>query len=354
MKRLAWMILAFAGALGGTLRAATVDISARAIKICVADNASPEVKKCANDILAAVSTSPLLVAMGGSAEIVKSGDLLTEDISVRAYNHLILVGLADDPVIQLVWQREAKAEEGGFYIFDFGHLRGDIGYIESNRNPFLHSQAVAAAPFETEIVTITGSTNAAVVLATDAFLKAGLVNGVVGGPGWQRPRPTILDHDPLAPGFEVPSFAPAKLGDAVRIGVTQAGESEYRGVLQDTGVKPKEMWRFKYFVPGGWDGAGYAYARADYLAGLHRRAFGNTLWLARFANATEAQAAISKIAEAAKLKPVANGWAGLQPALSMAPEDAPGPLGLWQHGEWVVMSTLREATNDSALVPGSP
>ena len=34
----------------------------------------------------------------------------------------------------------------GLYVFGFGHLKGDIGLIESDRNPFLHSQHVRRAP----------------------------------------------------------------------------------------------------------------------------------------------------------------------------------------------------------------
>ncbi len=314
------------------------------LKICVAANAPPEVKQCAQAILAAVPTSPLLslLAGGKAAAVVDTASVLNDKTLARAYDHLILVGLPNDDLITQAWQHEARLEEGGFYVYDFGHLRGNIGYLESDRNPFLHSPLVGFAPFETEVITVTGSNAAGVRLATDAFLKKGLVNGVVTDPGWKRSSPTVLDRAPLLEGWAFPAVAPLKAGDATRIGVTQAGESEYRGVLQDTGVEPTEIWRFKYAVPDAWKAGGAAAARADYLAGLHRRAYGNTLWLARFHGPAEAEQATTKIAAAASLQQNGRVWSGSQP-------DGAVPLTLWTHQEWVVMSTLKEINSDAAL-----
>ena len=319
---------------------------ARGLKICVSSNAPVPVHQAAEAVLAAAKTHPLLAVFCGSRAaptgLTDTSLLLADKPEARAYDHLVLIGLSDDPLIRAAWQREARAEDGGFYVFGFGHLAGDIGYVESDRNPFLHGRAIPQAPYETQIVTITGSTPAGVALAVDAFLKRGLVNGTVAAVGWKRPRPSLLDRDPLAPGFHPPEWLPAQSGEARQIGFSQPGEDEYRGVLEDAGTKPVEMWRVKYYVPGAWDGAGAAQAFDDYAAGLHRRAYGNTVWCARFSSPAQAGAAATKIASAAKLKPSSQGWAGAQPPYGPQKE-SPGPLTLWQHRDWLLMSTLSAA-----------
>ena len=348
MKQLTLITIAAMGSLlldgFSPLAGAQVIPSSPGLKICVAADAPPDVKQCANDILAAVSTSPLLTLLAGDkgASLADSASILTDKSLDRAYNHLILVGLPTDPMIQAAWQHEARVEEGGLYVFDFGHLRGNIGYIESDRNPFLHSPLVGVAPFEAETITVTGSNPAGVRLAASSLLKNGLVAGVVTDAGWKRSSQTILDHAPLLDGWMLSAPAPAKAGDATRIGVIQAGESDYRGVFQDAGVTPKEIWRFKYAVPDQWKASGAVAARANYLAGLHRRAFGNTLWLAKFSSPAEAEQAAPKIAQAAALQQKGQVWSGSQ-------ADGAGPLTLWQHQEWLVMSTLAEMTSDTDL-----
>ena len=330
----------------------------RTLKICVAGSADPEIKASAERIRAGVSSSPLLTLLAANGVAVEdSGRLASGAIEARAFHHLILVGLPDDPLIQAAWQHEAAVEDGGFYIFGFGHLRGTLGYIESNRNPFLHSVGIAAAPYETEVITITGSSPAGVKLAVDAFLASGLVNGVVAAPGWPRPSKTILDHDPLtlplAPVELAPvALAPAAAGEAQRIALTQASESEYRDVLADAGVKPSSIWRVKYYEPGAWDGAAAleALSPKQYLAGLHRRAFGNTLWIAKFASPSEASAAAEKIAAAAHMQAGSNGWSGTQPfgndvGEPRAPATSAKPLILWSKGDSVFLSTVTQLTH---------
>jgi hypothetical protein len=124
-----------------------------------------------------------------------------------------------------------------------------------------------------------------------------------------------------------------------RIGVTQAAVDEYRGVLEETGLMPLCIWRWKYYRPGVWDGAGEVRAAEQYVAGLHRRAFGNTLWAAEFSSAQEAKRAGSKIAASAKLKRQGDAWEGQQPSLGFG-NQSPGPLVLWQSDVWLLMSTL--------------
>jgi hypothetical protein len=91
-----------------------------------------------------------------------------------------------------------------------------------------------------------------------------------------------------------------------------------------------------------WDEAGAAGAQRMFLAGLHRRAYGNALLLARFNDAGHAALAAGQIAKAAKLHEEKGHWRGQQ-----APPDieqaAPGPLSLWTRDAWLVMSTLPPA-----------
>jgi hypothetical protein len=321
----------------------------RTLKICVAADAPPEVRASAERIRAGVSGSPLLSLLAANGvSLEDSARLHSGPIEARAYHHLVLVGLPSDPLIQLAWQHEAAVEEGGFYIFGFGHLHGDIGYIESDRNPFLHSSAIAAAPYETEIITVTGSTPAGVQLAAEAFLTMGLINGVVAAPGWTRPQTTILDRDPLTIPLEPVAFAPAFAGKATRVGITQAGENEYRDVLEDTGIKPESIWRVKYYEPGVWDQAASAEASspAEFLNGLHRRATGNTLWIARFASVEDAAAAAQRIAAAARLNRHGAAWSGPGPSGNLiadpqgVPEEPAPSLMLWTSANTVFLSTV--------------
>lgn len=334
MKSTNLLITAFSVA---AMMAAHSIAAERTLKICVAGDAPAEIKAAASNILAGVQTQPLLSALAEGkppASLTDTKALAAGSNDARAYSHLVVVGLPTDPIIVQAWQRNARVEEGGFYIFGFGHLRGTLGYIESDRNPFLHSAAVASTPFETEIVTITGDTPEGVALAADAFLKQGLVNGVVAASGWKRAGTTLLDHDPLSPDFAVD--LPVKADK--KIGLTQAGEDEYRGVLADTGLMPAAIWRLKYSVPGAWDGAGASRSIAQYLSGLHRRAYGNMLWCAKFNSSGDAAAAAPKIAAAAGLSQKGNTWSG-----GGNSKDATIlPMELWQAQAWVVMSSLPE------------
>jgi hypothetical protein len=291
---------------------------------------------------------PLLKALSeeGGPLLVGLSDLNLDNFEQLQRSHLILIGPPDDPIVQAAWQREARPESGGFYIFGFGNLRGDLGYIESDRSPFLHSVNVRQAPFETQVITITGSTPAGLQLAMDAFLHRQLVNGVVAAPGWIRPKPCLLERDPLSPGFSVPEV-PVRIGELDLIGWTQASEDEYRGVLADCRVSPEVIWRAKYYRSGFWDSPGAAGSFDNYAAGLQRRAYGNTLWLAQFATDKAAQSAAVRIAAAAHLRPSAiERWEGdqLSYANNMYPGESKvqGLLTVTRAGSWVQMFALQQ------------
>jgi hypothetical protein len=317
----------------------------RGFLVAVPASASDAVRSAARVLTESVPSHPLLSVMaeGSIPSLVDTQTLLKSGTDL-AYNHLVLVGSSTDPLITAVWQREALLDRDGIYIFGFGRLRGDIGYIESDRNPFLHAEAIARAPYETEVITLTGTTDAGIALAVRSFVRHSLVNGVIANPGWTRTETTLLNRDPLPEKWTLPALAPDRIGDFVRIAYTQASEDEYRGVLEDTGTEPSEIWRVKYFRPGAWDGVGSVSAFDNYAAGLHRRAYGNTLWLARFKDATEAAQTTPKIAAAAHLQKADGGWTGMQPAYANGTypgeRKSAGPLTLWQRDQWVAMSTF--------------
>ena len=321
----------------------------RKLLIAVAHDAPAAVVEAAQSI-ANTKGHALLNAMSdtGPAKVVDTRHLLEGNPHDLALNHLILVGGMQDPLIEAAWQREARPVADGIYIFGFGHLKGDIGYIESDRSPFLHSPAVNVAPYETEVITLTGTTTAGIQLAVRAFLTQSLVNGVVAAKGWTRPTPSLLDRDPLPDDFSVPAQAKGTMGAASRIAWTQASEDEYRGVLADVGVAPQVIWRAKYYSKGNWDSPGYTGSFDNYAAGLHRRAYGNTLWLAQFSSAGEASAAAPKIAAAAHLKQQGKQWAGEQIAYAgkayPGEPASPGTLTLWQTEDWVMMSAVQLRT----------
>ena len=115
-------------------------------------------------------------------------------------------------------------------------------------------------------------------------------------------------------------------------------------MLEDTGFEPRVIWRWKYHRADSWNGAGAERAFDHYAAGLHRRAYGDTLWTACFASPGEAAQAVAKIATAAKLSKHDDVYEGEQPPYGFQ-KTSSGPLTLWQYGQWAIMSTLpREAT----------
>lgn len=328
----------------------------RGLYIAFDPHCSAEVRAAAQRLVASAATHPLLSVMAGGQRpaLLETSQLFSEPDQL-AYNHVILIGHPDDSLLIAASQREARFSSNGVYVFGFGAFQGDCGYIESDRNPFLHAARIASAPYETELITITGTSDHGILLALEAFEQRHLINGMVAANGWQRTETTLLDRDPLSPGFAAPTLAPAQLSGYTRIGITQAAEDEYRGVLSDTGVLPQLIWRAKYYRAGAWNGAGAAKAFDAYSNGLHRRAYGSTLWLAQFADASQAVAAAPKIAAAAKLsQKQTHLWTGVQPAYANGTypgeRSSSGPLSLMQRDAWVVMSTLE----DSALSEFSP
>lgn len=319
----------------------------RGLRFALDSRCSADIRRAAQQLIASVATQPLLSIMAGRERpaLVEVSQLLAHPDEL-AYNHIILIGRPDNPLFIAASQREALFSSDSIYVFGFGAFRGDCGYIESDRNPFLHAARISSAPYETELITITGTSDQGILLALDAFKQRSLVNGIVAKEGWQRTETMLLDRDPLPPNFSLPTLAPPQFLDYTRIGITQSSEEEYRGVLADTGITPQLIWRAKYYRPGAWDDAGASAAFDAYSNGLHRRAYGSTLWLAQFANSLQAAAAAPKIAAAAELgQKQTDLWIGAQPAYANGTypgeHKSSGPLSLTQRGAWLLMSTLQ-------------
>jgi hypothetical protein len=280
---------------------APVVTSPRQILICTSSQASPALQKSIADFAAQAGKVPLLKALIDGQEATgfesqTSDELMDKKAYDRAaHNHLVVVGLlSQDPVLAKTSGFDATIDETKKTVYSegWGYLQGDIGWVESDRNPFLHSRRIKSAPEDTILVRITGTSEAGVVAALQAF-EGGMLNGfVVAGP-LGRPKTTLLDLDPLAtPG---PGTLPTqvKIGDgmAALIGWNQIPEQEYRAVLESTGVEPKKMWRYKYLVPGIMEKEPII----RWLGGVNHMAFGNAIDVIECASTDDATAAAEKL-----------------------------------------------------------
>ncbi len=300
----------------------------------------------AKRLLAAATTSPLLHALSpGSPPVLlrEAPALNANSFTELAFNHYIAISLPGDPLLAMAWQQEAVLTTSSLYTFGWGAFQGSLGYIESDRNPFLHSPAIDRAPFETQWISITGTDVDGLSLAVEAFCTQGLVNGVVADHTWKRTEQTLLDQDPLPGLLTLPLPLPATLDGMPRIALTAAGRDEYRGVLEDTGLEPLSLWRAKYYQPGEWDTPGVVASFHNYVVGLHRRAYGNTVWIAEFSDKAAATSAAPAIAKAARLTQDRSRWTGQLPpyAWGLSPQgDAPstGALVLWVDDRYVLLS----------------
>ncbi len=312
----------------------------RGLLVACAGDADPAIRQIAERIHAA--DTPLLAALAGTAPRLPMGDsrkLVAGDVSVRAFNHLIVVGLPDDPLVGQAWQYEARNEAAGWYGFGFGIIAGEVGWLESGFSPWLHSAAIANPPYETQAIVVTGNGIPGVVMAGEALLAHSLVNGLVARPGWTRPHTTLLDRDPLVGDPNLPTWLPIRTGDWTRIALSQCGADVARGILADAGIEPQACWLAKYYRPGVWDEAGGAAARRMYVAGLHRRSFANAVLVVRFSDDGSAAAALPKCTAVANLDMKGAVYTGRGHGLD-GEKDSEVPLTAWRDGPWLVFSTL--------------
>lgn len=285
------------GAAGALLHAEDAANTPREILICSSSTASPGIQKLVDDFNAQAGKVPVLAALVSGHEATGMSRAVSEDMVVpkaynkAAHNHLVVIGLrSQDPLLDKTWGYIAGLDEAkkSFYSSGFGYMTGDIGYVESDRNPFLHSRKIKSAPEDTVLITITGTSEAGVAAAIHAF-EGGLLNGFVPAGPLTRSRTTLLDRDPsLEP-------APARLPAQVRIdgvaaalvGWTQPSEEEYRNALEAGGVEPIKMWRYKYLLPGLLEKEPIE----RWLGGLNRSAYGNAIDILQFNSADEASSA---------------------------------------------------------------
>ena len=341
----------------------------RQIFICTSSLISPALQKSVADFTAQAGQVPLLKALLDEKQadgvVAQSSEALLPDKAypTAAHNHLVVIGLrSKDPLLAKVWGFDAAIDETdrSAYSEGYGYLQGDIGWVESDRNPFLHSRRIKSAPEDTILVKITGTSEAGVVAALRAF-QGGMLNGfVVAGP-LSRPKTTLLDLDPLpdpAPGT-LP--AQVKIGDdlAALVGWNQIPEQEYRAVLESAGTEPKKMWRYKYLPPGLLEQSGIV----RWLGGVNRMAYGNAIDIIECNSADEATSAAEKLARMAardktstyafktiSLSGPERAWQSQMPRDEVA-SDPPGEVIVTSSGPYLFLSSLPpEAT--SAVMAG--
>ncbi|MDR2849782.1 MAG: hypothetical protein LBW77_04465 [Verrucomicrobiota bacterium] len=316
----------------------------------VADAAAPqrafviacaaEYRPVAERLAAHVAEHPLLKVF---AEHSSAPEILPlEDLDApRLFGHLVLIGEPSAPRIAQAWQQEAKMlPDGGFYVFGFGYFKGDIGFVESGRNPFLYGrESPKPRPFHSECVVISGNTAAGIDAAARAFLEKSLLNGVV-SQNAVRLKPSLLERAPVSELAEFDAPPPPPEGYAY-LGVTLPSEMEYRNALEALEMLPKKSLRYKYHRPGGFPlhADELTESFALYRNGLHRKAVANTLLVMTFEDAAAAQKAFTAFSRATGLRD----GKGNQPSLQPGWDPNPGsPLRAEVKDAQLWVSTLED------------
>lgn len=368
------------------LLAPAQSVAERGLLICVSGQASPALAQAAAALAAEARQVPalrgLLETQGsrGSVSVATSESLMLWDARGQkqkpeayrraACNHLVVIGLkSQDPVMAKTWGTTASLDEAtaSFYMEGYGHLQGDLGFVESDRNPFLHSQQTRASDFDTCFFRLSGTTEAGVLAAVTAF-RGGLLNGVVPAGPLRRPQTTILDLDPapdpcplpLPATVDIPDPA-GQLAPAMLAGWTQAPGNEYRAYLDWGGAEPQRVWRLKYLQTNTFNRVG----PQGWTCGFHRLAWGNAVTVAQFATPAAAAQTVAAIRQgadrvpawtAAKLPGGRSVWQTPQPKDETV-DASFGSVFLFAAGRHVVFSSLppdASATLSAALAtPGT-
>jgi len=268
----------------------------REILVCTAKDAPASIRAAA----AALNDARPLAALrqcgaaSGDIRLTESAPLLNaRNFRQAAYNNLILVGLPEsDPLLAKCLGHQASVKPGRFYRLGYGTLEGDLGYVECDWNPFLYSDKVRTNPYTTVCVKITGTSEKGLLAAIEAF-KNGLLNGVVPAGEVRRSEESLLD---LAPSPAAPPALPETVAagnfHATQAGWTQPDAKEYRAFLDIGGKEPKQVWRVKYLADKALDGV----SGEEWVNGLHRLAYGNTIMIAEFASPADAEALLAGFA----------------------------------------------------------
>lgn len=337
----------------------------RRVLICVSDGASPAIRKAAEDMAQNPTRVPALKALtetqGAGPVQLQSSEGLLKNYELAAFNHLIVIGLpSSDPLLAKVWEHYAALDESKktLYAQGWGYLAGDIGYIESDRNPFLHSRRIAAAPFETVLMKISGTSEAGLFAALKSFDR-GLLNGIVPAGPLHRPKTTVLDLDPF------PDPCPLTLPATISVsgphgplvaplaGWTQVPADEYRAIAEVGAIEPLHVWRYKYLPPGALAKAGIS----GWLSGFHRIAWGNAVTIAEFSSPQDAMKTAQAVGATSGFRPSSPGgkhaiWLADQPAAPNDDEELPSPPGkivCAATGRFVVLSSLDSASSSDLL-----
>jgi hypothetical protein len=285
----------------------------RQILVCTGTGCSPSLESSARELVSGANNVPLFKALinAGDAEGIvsrTSQELLPDGAYAQAaHNHLVVIGLrSKDPLLDKIWGYTTTIDEEKkeFYAQGWGYLEGDLGWVECDRNPFLHSRKIKNAPEDTIIVKISGTSERGVLAALRAF-KNGLLSGFVADGAVKRPKTTLLDQDPIGVPGPVSLPETVQLGDAPVFfaGWMQAPEERYRAILEAATLEPKRIFRAKYLASHILEEA----PAVRWMGGVNRRAFGNAVDIVEFQTAAEAKEAAKKIASAPGFQEVGGG-----------------------------------------------
>ncbi len=321
------------------------------ILICTSAGASPAIKKAAAGLVEAIPLKVLQQCGAASANIIQaeSAPLLERNqFSRAAYNTLVIVGLkGQDPLLEKCWGHQAAIDGKQLYRLGYGRMSGDIGYVECDWNPFLYSNATRTNKFTTLCIKISGTTEAGVLKAAEAF-QNGLLNGIVAAGEVQRVEQSILDLDPMA---EPPPSLPQQLGGEYYLaGWTQPDAVEYRAYLDLGGKEPVKLWRAKYLTDKVLDDV----SGEAWVKGLHRLAYGNAVTIAEFASAADAAAVYGNIARQGGAESVTLG--GIKFTAFKQPTDEAfkksfGKIYYSASGKYLIVSSLSEKATSE--IPGA-
>ena len=301
--------------------------------VCASPSADARIREAAQRVLQA------LKAMRPDAKLLDP-DRLALDYETLGTNHVIAVGQwADNQVLRMTWgfwattkaQREWQAKGDAaaadlmnlweksippqewrwnheFFAFGYGDFDGpDIGYVQTVRNPFpiLLRTVPGQTVYDTNVIRIhdkppqnqmyfvthlTGTGPEGVTRAVDAFLSAGLLDGVVPGKA-QPPADWSLECLGRAQlTMDLPAFAPVHdLPAGVRyLGQQMPGSHLYGGLCEASGVRPLRCWRLKYKLDAGF---------VLYDSYPTNRASGNEIFIAQVPSAADAERAVAKLRE---------------------------------------------------------
>ena len=324
------------------LAARAADPARGPLRIGFSPGAPDFVQQAAERIYKAAASNAVAKALAPDGKVEFGAIDFSEPAEKVAFSHIIAVGMPDDPLVTRprrllakftpVADDSPKAAKWKMYAFGYGGFGGHVGWIESGANPVMHSSRVPRVPFETEMVTITGTGADGIDAAAEAFLSDCLVNGIVArGGAWSRDGETLLDRDPLEPGkLPATGFEPPE-------GWTLAGRTDcpsdvLRGVLEATRKRPVRAVLEKFTRQGELDGAGAENAHKVYLNGLDRHAYGNAALTLFFEDEPAARMAAKRLESNRRI---------------LASQEASGdgdttlrPVKVAQEGVKVVLSTL--------------